>query len=177
MLAKKIYIKIGVILGFINQQPKKTKYKIGNVKVHNSLVDELIPQAVTIGDNFISAPRSIILAHDASTYNHTKKHRVEETVIGNNVFLGAGAIILPGLKIGDNVIIGAGSVVTKNVEENSVVAGNPARFMCTTEIYIKKCEQRGVLFDTPKSFEKFYSNKFTKAEVEDFQQKWIKTNM
>ncbi len=47
--------------------------------------------------------------------------------IGNGVWIGAGAIILPGIKINDKAIIGAGSVVTKDVESYTVVVGNPAR--------------------------------------------------
>ena len=47
--------------------------------------------------------------------------------VGNNVWIGGNTVILPGITIGNNVTIGAGSVVTKNVEANSVVAGNPAR--------------------------------------------------
>ena len=48
-------------------------------------------------------------------------------VIGKNVWIGSHAIILKGVQIGDNAFIGAGAVVTKNVEPNSVVVGNPAR--------------------------------------------------
>lgn len=49
--------------------------------------------------------------------------------IGNNVVINTGAICIGGIKIGDNSIIGAGAVVTKNVPENSVVVGNPARII------------------------------------------------
>ena len=49
--------------------------------------------------------------------------------IGKNCWIGAGAIIMPGVTIGDNVVIGAGSVVTKNVPDFTVVAGNPARIV------------------------------------------------
>lgn len=49
--------------------------------------------------------------------------------IGNNVWLGAGAIILPGVTIGDNSIVAAGSVVTRDVEANVIVAGSPAKVM------------------------------------------------
>ena len=51
-----------------------------------------------------------------------------KTKIGNNVRIGSGATILPVI-IGDNVIIGAGSVVTKNIDDNTIVCGNPARPM------------------------------------------------
>ena len=47
--------------------------------------------------------------------------------IGKNCWIGAGALILPGITIGDNVVIGAGSVVTKNIPANSVAVGNPCR--------------------------------------------------
>ena len=50
----------------------------------------------------------------------------KDVIIGNNVWIGANATILPGVKIGDNVVIGAGAVVTKDVPANSVAAGNPA---------------------------------------------------
>lgn len=49
--------------------------------------------------------------------------------VGNNVMVGAGAVILPRIKIEDNSIIGAGSVVTKNVSENQIVVGNPAKLL------------------------------------------------
>ncbi|CEO21041.1 sugar O-acetyltransferase [Paeniclostridium sordellii] len=47
--------------------------------------------------------------------------------IGNNVWIGGGAIIMPGVTIGDNVVIGAGSVVTKDIPSNKIAYGNPCR--------------------------------------------------
>ena len=52
---------------------------------------------------------------------------VQPTIIENNVSLGSGAIIMPGIIIGEDSIIGSGSVVTKNVEKNSIVLGVPSR--------------------------------------------------
>lgn len=49
--------------------------------------------------------------------------------IGKSVWIGAHATILPNVTIGDNAIVGAGSVVTKDVPDNAIVAGNPARFI------------------------------------------------
>lgn len=174
----KIYTKLGYKFGLLEEPvPKKREqilYKIGNVKNRNSHIDGLIPQAVTIGDNFISSVNTYIIAHDASLYNHIRKHRIEEVRIGDNVFLGLGSIVLPGVKIGDGAIIGAGAVVTKDVEPYTVVAGNPAKFLCTVEDYIGKCEKRGVLFDTPESFESYYSNSLNKNHIKEFQEKYLK---
>lgn len=50
-------------------------------------------------------------------------------IVGNNVWFGGDVTVLPGVTIGNNVVIGAGSVVTKNVPDNTVVAGNPARII------------------------------------------------
>lgn len=82
--------------------------------------------------------------------------------------------MLPGVTIGDGAIIGAGAIVTKNVESYTIVAGNPARFMCTVDEYIKKCEDRNVLFETPVSFLKYYTNTLSESDVDEFQEKYIK---
>ncbi len=49
--------------------------------------------------------------------------------IGNNVWIGANSVILPGITIGDNSVIGAGSIVTKDIPENAVAVGNPCRVL------------------------------------------------
>ena len=53
----------------------------------------------------------------------------ERIIIGNNVWIGANAIITPGVIIGDNSIIGAGAVVTKDVSKNCIMGGVPARLI------------------------------------------------
>ena len=118
-------------------------------KGKNSTIDAL-SELVIIGDGFISAPGSIILAHDASTVTHCGKLRVEKTVIGKNVFVGANAVILPGVTIGDGAIVGAGAVVTKDVPPSMVVAGNPARVVTSVNDYISKCTERNVLYGVTK---------------------------
>ncbi len=54
--------------------------------------------------------------------------------IGNNAWIGGGAIINPGVTIGDNVVIASGSVVTKDIPDNVVVGGNPAKIIKEIEI-------------------------------------------
>ncbi|GAE01418.1 hexapeptide repeat-containing transferase [Clostridium botulinum B str. Osaka05] len=55
------------------------------------------------------------------------KTQTAPVVIGNNVWIGGGVIIMPGVTIGDNVVIGAGSVVTKDIPSNNIAHGNPCR--------------------------------------------------
>lgn len=93
---------------------------------------------ITIGDNVTLAPRVYILAHDASTKRALNYTRVGKVTIGNNVFVGASSIILPGVVIGDNVIIGAGSVVSRDIPENSIAVGNPIKVIDTYDNYMKK---------------------------------------
>lgn len=57
-----------------------------------------------------------------------KEHKSKPVTIGNNVWLGVNAIVLPGIKIADNIIVGAGSIVTHDLtEEYTIYAGNPAK--------------------------------------------------
>jgi acetyltransferase-like isoleucine patch superfamily enzyme len=85
---------------------------------------------VTIGDNTAIGPKTIILVY-SNHYEHGKlireTHITKDIVIGDDVFIGAGAIILPGIQIGNGAVIGAGSIVTKNVLPYTIVAGNPAK--------------------------------------------------
>jgi len=65
----------------------------------------------------------IILCHDAC------RKMKADTYIGDNCFIGSRTIILPGVKIGNEVVIGIGSVVTKDIPNNCIAAGNPARII------------------------------------------------
>lgn len=87
---------------------------------------------VRIGDNcFIGPNVSIFTAcHplDAASRD-TGVEWAEPVTIGDSVWIGGNATILPGVTIGDNVVIGAGSVVTRNIPSGVVVGGNPARII------------------------------------------------
>ena len=85
---------------------------------------------VKIGNNVLLAPNVQIYtaAHPIDpTERLTGKEYAKPIVIGNNVWVGGGTIICPGVKIGDNVTIGAGSVVTKDIPDNVIAVGNPCR--------------------------------------------------
>ena len=96
---------------------------------------------IEIGNNVTFSIRVTVLAHDASTKNILGYTKISNVKIGNNVFVGAGTIILPGVTIEDNVIIGAGSVVTKDCKEG-VYAGNPCTLVCSYQEYVNKQSKR-----------------------------------
>ena len=97
---------------------------------------------ITIGDNVTMAPRVHILCHDASTKTFLNYTKIGRVTIGDNVFIGAESVVLPGVTIGSNVIIGANSTVTHDVPDVVVVAGSPARVICTLEEYLDKERSR-----------------------------------
>ena len=85
---------------------------------------------VTFGDNVFIAPNvSFYTAEHPIDYETRNKglEYAKPITVGNNVWIGGGVNVLSDVKIGNNVVIGAGSVVTKDVPDNVVVAGNPAR--------------------------------------------------
>lgn len=90
---------------------------------------------VEIGDNVLLGPNVQVYtaAHPIDPMERlTGKEYAKSVVIGNNVWIGGGAIICPGVKIGDNTVIGAGSVVTKDIPDNVVAAGNPCGIITNT---------------------------------------------
>lgn len=89
---------------------------------------------VEIGDNVFIAPNCCITTA-GHPINIDERNRGLEYAypikIGNNVWIGAGVNILPGVTIGDNVTIGAGSVVNKSIPANSIAVGNPCKVIKT----------------------------------------------
>jgi maltose O-acetyltransferase len=94
----------------------------------NCVILDVVP--VTIGDGTQIGPAVQIYAADHPRDDATRRAGLEfgrSVHIGRNVWIGGGAIILPGVTIGDDAVIGAGSVVTRNVAPALTVAGNPAQ--------------------------------------------------
>ena len=90
------------------------------------------PGQVTIGSGVMVAPRVSFLCvtHKFGGPDHRAGTDVTGNItVGDGAWIGADATILPGISIGGGSVVGAGSVVTKNVEPNVVVAGNPARVL------------------------------------------------
>ena len=106
------------------------------------------PWMITIGNNVHITTGCQFITHDGGTL--ILRHRIPDLElsapisIGDNVYIGVNAIILPGVSIGNNVIVGAGSVVTKNISSNSVAVGNPARVIKTLDDYLEKAKENSL---------------------------------
>lgn len=97
---------------------------IGNdCRVHSNV---FIPEFSILESSCWIGP-CVVLTNAKYPKSKNAKLNLKGVTVGENAKIGAGAVILPGVKIGKNVLVGAGSVVTKNVLDNQVVAGNPAK--------------------------------------------------
>ena len=105
---------------------------VGNNFTGNYNLTILDIRKVTIGDNVMIGPECLI-----STVNHPltpmgrRKHLgvAKPVTIGNDVWLGGNVVVLPGVTIGNNVVVAAGAVVTKDVPDNCLVGGVPAKII------------------------------------------------
>ena len=112
------------------------------------------PFLVEVGKDCLFSNNVSLFTHDGGVkvsnslnyFDGKSMDKFGKIKIGNNCFVGNGVKILPGVIVGDNVIIGTGAIVTKNIPSCSVVAGIPARVICTIEEYYEKNKQ--IFFDT-----------------------------
>lgn len=110
---------------------------------HTTIIDTTRPRLIKIGNEVQITDGVTILTHGydwavlRGIYNERlgSSGKVE---IGNNVFIGMKSTILKGVKVGNNVIIGANSLVTKDIPDNCVFAGNPAKFIMSIDDYYEK---------------------------------------
>lgn len=142
-----------ICLYFILDSKKRTKYLIKH-DVFASVGKNFFfqprkipadPKLVKFHDNVVVTSGVLFITHDVSDFmlnnmGFSKFYKYQSGCIEimNNVFIGSNTIILPNVRIGNNVMIGAGSVVTKDVPDNSVVAGNPAKVIESFDGYLEK---------------------------------------
>jgi acetyltransferase-like isoleucine patch superfamily enzyme len=110
------------------------------------------PFLISIGNHVTLAHNVTFHTHDGGVWIFREKYPniniYGKITIGDNVFIGSNVIILPNISIGDNVVIGAGSVVTKSIESDSVVAGNPAKLIRTVNEYEEKVLKNAIFVDS-----------------------------
>lgn len=134
-----------------------------------TFIDEQYPWMLTIGSHVRITEGVKILTHDYSWSVLKLADTPDKGIvlgasgkvcIGNNVFIGMNAIITRNVTIGNNVIIGAGSIVTKDCKENSVYAGNPAKYIMSVDEYLNKRKELQVA--EAKQLVKSYYERFRK---------------
>lgn len=84
---------------------------------------------IHFGNDILVGPNTAIISSNHDFESRTKWKKEAPIQIGDNVWIAANVVILPGVKLGKNVVVGAGSVVTKSFEDNTVIAGNPAKII------------------------------------------------
>lgn len=116
------------------------------------------PYLISIGNHVETSFGVNFITHDGGVWvvrDQEPDLDVMATIqVGNNVFIGANSIILPGTNIGDDCVVGAGSVVRGEIPSGSVVAGVPAKVIKETNAYIKHSIERGVRTKLMKPAEK-----------------------
>ena len=127
--------------------PEKWARHIGVNIGHNNLIGKnhwsSEPYLITIGSH-CQLTSCRIFTHGGGNCIRDKHPDFDifgKVVIGDYVYIGANALIMPGVTIGNNVLVAAGSVVTKSIPEGVVVAGNPARIICTIDEYYERNKQ------------------------------------
>lgn len=120
-----------------------------------SIMSRTVPlysKLIKLGDNVHLASNVSLVTHDITHVMLNKSQYIHSIVgddykfpeklgcieIGDDVFIGAGTTVLPDVRIGSHVIIGAGSLVNKDIPDNCVAAGVPARVICSIEDYLQK---------------------------------------
>lgn len=132
-----------MFLGWINDDVNRyirRGVQIGSgTKIYSCDIDYGHGYLIKIGNN-CTITHATILSHDASTKHYIGYSKVGKVVIGDEVFIGYGSVILPGVTIGNRVIVGANTVVRKSIPDNCVVSGNPMTILCSTDDFINKHE-------------------------------------
>ncbi len=136
-------------------RPVKFAQKIGvnfkapdQVYIYGQVKWNTEPWLVSIGKNVHLTSGVSFIEHDGGTLlfrNLVPDLEITKPIsVGDNVYIGNNVLIMPGVKIGNNVIIGAGAVVSRDIPDNSVAVGVPARVIKTIDDYFKKILQESI---------------------------------
>lgn len=159
--------KQGVVIGngCIFRSPNATRIDISR------------PSLIEIGNNVDMNHNFQIMTHDwaSGVFRHVFHNILPSSgkvKIGNNIYFGTNVVVLKGVTIGDNCVVAAGSIITKSIPANSVVAGVPAKVICSLEEYYEKRKNVCIeeAFEYARSIVERYNRMPT---VEDFHEEFV----
>ena len=120
----------------------------GGVNLYGNVAWGTEPWIITLGNNVHITDGVKFITHDGGTLLYRNQipdlEITKPIVVGDDVYIGNNVIILPGVTIGNNVVIGAGAVVTKDIPDNSVAVGVPARVIKTADEYLEKLKRESL---------------------------------
>ena len=122
----------------LEKQARDAGVKMGEHNLIASRFWSTEPYLISIGNFCQLTEGTKIYTHGGALVARDNFDLFGKVVLGDRVYVGAGSKIMPGVTIGNNVLIAAGSIVTKSVPSNVVVAGNPAKYVCTLDEYVEK---------------------------------------
>ena len=120
----------------------------GKVHVYGRVAWGSEPWIITLGENVYITDGVKFITHDGGTLLYRNQvpdlEITKPIVLGNDVYVGNNVIFLPGVTVGNNVVIGAGAVVSRDIPDNSVAVGVPARVIKTADEYLEKLKKESL---------------------------------
>lgn len=120
----------------------------GEVHAYGKILWGTEPWIIALGDNVHITDGVKFITHDGGTLLFRDQvpdlEVTKPIVLGDNVYIGNNVIILPGVTIGSNVVIGAGAIVSRDIPDNSVAAGVPARVIKSADEYLEKLKSESL---------------------------------
>ena len=120
----------------------------GKLHIYGKVDWSTEPWIITLGENVHITDGVKFITHDGGTLLYRSivpDLEVTKPInVGSNVYFGNNVIVLPGVNIGSNVVIGAGAVVSKDIPDNSVAVGVPARVIKTADEYLEKLKKESL---------------------------------
>lgn len=122
--------------------------KEGGVRLYGKVEWSTEPWLITIGHNVHITNGVRFITHDGGTLIYRQYvpdlEITKPITVGNDVYFGNNVMVMPGVNIGNNVVIGAGAIVTRDIPDNSVAVGVPARVIKTADEYLEKLKRESL---------------------------------
>ena len=140
-------------------------------------IDLSRPSLIEIGNNVDMNHNFQIMTHDwaSGVFRHVFHNILPSSgkvKIGNNIYFGTNVVVLTGVTIGDNCVVAAGSIITKDIPANSVVAGIPAKVICSLEEYYEKRKQ--VCIEEALEYARSIKERFNRQPtIDDFHEEFV----